>query len=198
MIRRSTWVVFGVFVVVAAVAIWLLKSPTSPMPSGAQTPSPTNTPKLINGWDTETVVSLELDRPTAEAVRLVVGQDKSWINETKPGSIAPGKVDQLLAELFAAETLAKLPADYSLDSLGLVNTGTVILLKSADGKTMQVTVGIVTPTGSGYYVQLDENAPVVVGKPDLDAVIQLFDEAIPETPTPAVGQLPLGEATPTP
>jgi hypothetical protein len=100
--------------------------------------------------------------------------------------------------LFAAETLAKLPADYSLDSLGLVNTGTVILLKSADGKTMQVTVGIVTPTGSGYYVQLDENAPVVVGKPALDAVIQLFDEAIPETPTPAVGQLPLGEATPTP
>ena len=105
-------------------------------------------------------------------------------------------MEQLLSELLATRILLVMPIDYSLDSLSLTAPRQTVTITQANGKTMQVLIGGLTPTGNGYYVKVDDQAPVVVSKYALDAVDELFAGVIAATSTPEQPGLP--ESTPTP
>ena len=52
---------------------------------------------------------------------------------------------------------------------------------------MVITIGNATPTGSGYYTQVDQNAPVIVQKYAIDDIFDAVQSAH-STPTPAPTQ----------
>lgn len=182
MIRRSTWVVFGIFVLVAVLVFFLTKTPNAPF-SGSQTPEPTAVPRMIEGWTSEEITKATLIRAIGGTTELIRQGDGQWLNQGV-GNVSAGKVEQLLSELLATRILAELPADYSLESLYLVNPGQMIILEAETGKKLEIRVGGLTPTGNGYYVKVQDHAPIVVSRYAIEAVFQGFDAALPETPTP--------------
>jgi Domain of unknown function (DUF4340) len=168
-------------------AIFLVKSPSSPLVETGQTPSPTAAPRLIEELTTDA---------GSDTIRLVKQTDGSWTNEATQAGVEAGKVEQIQSELLATRILLVMPVDYSLDSLSLTAPVQSITITQANGKTMRVQIGGLTPTGNGYYVRVDDQAPVVVSKYALDAVVELFADVNAATPTP---ELPvLSESTPTP
>jgi hypothetical protein len=65
----------------------------------------------------------------------------------------------------------------------------VITVKNDQGKQTEIKVGKETPTGDGYYVQVDSNTPVVVNKGSIDTLVEqmsLSNLAPPPTSTPGV------------
>jgi len=182
MIRRSTWVVFAIFLIVAVLVILLTKTPNAPL-SVSQTPEPTATPRMIQDWSLEEITRATLIRAIGGTTDLVKQSDGQWMNQGV-GLVPAGRVEQLLSELLATRILAELPADYSLESLYLVNPGQTILLESRSGKKLEIRIGGLTPTGNGYYVKVQDNAPIVVSRYAIEAVFQGFDVALPDTPTP--------------
>ena len=116
-------------------------------------------------------------------IDLARNSDLTW-TRNKTEIVSAGKVEQLLSELFATRVLIGLPPDYSLESLGLNPAQKSIVLKTKKGDQIEVKVGIQTPTETGYYVQVSDSGPVVVSKYAVDAVIELFNQALADTPTP--------------
>lgn len=196
MIRRSTWIVFGIFILVSMAAIFLVKSPSSPLADSGLTPSPTAAPRLIDETTSDEINGIVFEQASSETIRLMKQTDSNWINESNQAGVEAGKVEQILSELLATQILLVMPIDYSLDSLALTAPWQTITIMQANGKTMRVQIGGLTPTGNGYYVRVDDQVPVVVSKYALDAVAELFAVVNAATPTPAQPVLP--ESTPTP
>jgi hypothetical protein len=103
------------------------------------------------------------------------------------GPVPQGKVEQLISEILAMRTLAQMQDGLNLKDLLLEAPTRVITLQTANGKTATIQIGGLTPTQSGYYVKVDQNAPVIVGKDALETVLKLLDESKPATPTPEAG-----------
>ena len=177
-------------------AIFLVKSPSSPLVETGQTPSPTAAPRLIEELTTDEINGIVFEQAGSDTIRLVKQTDGSWTNEATQAGVEAGKVEQIQSELLATRILLVMPIDYSLDSLSLTAPVQSITITQANGKTMRVLIGGLTPTGNGYYVRVDDQAPVVVSKYALDAVVELFTDVNAATPSP---ELPvLSESTPTP
>lgn len=196
MIRRSTWVVFVVFLVIAAAGIFLLRSPASPLPAtAAETPSATPAPQVIQGWDASQVTDIQYVAANGEQQHLARTPDSLWTDMVKQSPATVGQVEELLSELLSMRVLTTMPADYSLDALALANPTQKISIGRPDGTSLELWIGNATPTGNGYYVRVNNNAPVVVSKYALDAVTQLFAD-IQATPTPLPSPSPEATATP--
>lgn len=191
MIRRSTWIVFTIFLFVSAVGLYLLKAPSSPLAAiSAQTPTPTATPRLIEGVTSSQVSEIELLQADSAPEKLVRQADNAWINQKGGNTVDAGIVEQLLSELLATRVLTTLPADYALDALQLEKPQKSILLTLQDGTKIQLSIGGLTPTGNGYYVRVGQNSPAVVSKYAIDSALTQFDEAQNPTPTPTMASTP--------
>jgi hypothetical protein len=177
-------------------AIFLVKSPSSPLTGTGHTPSPTAAPRLIEETSADEISGIIFEQAGSETIRLMKQTDGNWINESTQAVVEAGKVEQILSELLATRILLVMPVDYSLDSLSLTAPGQTITITQANGEKMLVLFGGVTPTGNGYYARLDDQAPVVVSKYALDAVVELFAGVNAATPTPELPVLP--ESSPTP
>lgn len=190
MIRKSTWVVVGIFIVLGLAAIFLRWSPSSPLTQPTPTPASTSTPFALQGITSIDVNAITLDRVEGP-VALVRNADLTW---TRNGEqiVEAGKVEELLANVLTMRVLAELASDYQLDTLALNPPAQVITLETATGTT-QIAIGNGTPTGSGTYLQIDNKPAIVVSKYAIEAILLAFDNAAPSTPTPQVG-----EVTPSP
>jgi hypothetical protein len=193
MIRRSTLVVLGVFIVAVAALLILQRVPNSPI-KPAQTPTATTMPKLLSGWNEKDIIEVVLTRAVGGKTDLVKNPDGSWINK-QAGPVPTGISEQLLSELLATNIMTELPLDTSLKDLFLENPGQTMVLTSQDGRKATIRVGGVTPTQSGYYVKVNDDAPVIVGKTTLEGIFSLFDQALP-APTPQGSTTPGATQTP--
>jgi hypothetical protein len=186
MIRKSTWIVVAIFVVLLAGAFYLRENP---LPSAASTTtSPTAMPVLLSGWSDNDIVSLEY-KGEQGLVTLVKNPDGSWLlgpDNKAPASI--GQVAYLQAQLVAMRVDSVLNTTDPLDAVGLASPSRMITLRNDQGQQVEIRVGKLSVTGSGYYVQLDNQAPVVVNKYTLEAVLDGFnrDQLAAPTATPEV------------
>jgi hypothetical protein len=196
MIRRSTWIVFAVFIVLALAAILLTRLPGAPLAqSDTATPSATPAPSLIEGWQDTDVTNIQLIKTEGAGQHYQRAADGSWIDVDKQVAIQTGKAEELLSEMLALRVLTAMPTDFQLDALGLTAPEQKIELARQDGSLVDLSVGALTPTGNGYYVRMNDEAPVVVSKYALEAVLQVFTD-IQATPTPAIAEA-TSEATAT-
>lgn len=181
MIRKSTWVVLGVFIVLAAAAILFRWSPQSPIKLSTATPVSTAAAYVLSGITSPEVTALTLqsiEGPT----RLVRNEDLTW-TRNEEGIVGAGKVEEVLANLLTIRVLTELAPDYALDSIGLNPPAQVIEINTA-GRTVQIAIGDLTPTGTGNYIQVDSQPAVVVSKFAVETILQTFANAVPSTPTP--------------
>jgi hypothetical protein len=161
MIKRSTWILLAVLALSIG-AYFYLK--THPLQLSTSTPTPTATESsflITKENDTLTKVVIT----DAQGNTFQMGRDSSgnWVI-TKPKSAA---ADQSQAE--AAETQL-----YALKVvIGLNPPAYTISLEFSGNRQQVLEVGGLTPTSSGYYIQL-EGKVYVVSQYSIDAVVKLL------------------------
>lgn len=185
MIRRSTWAVVAIFVLLLAAT--LIYQRTQGQPKAVATPT-VNANAMLFNLDEKSVVSLHIEG----AGKVVdIGRDASgsWlVNEPKGGPTDAGKVESAMSQLVNLSIVGTLNPTTDLNVYGLAKANYVITVATNDGKKDVASVGDLTPTSNGYYVRLNDQAPKVVSKYSMDALLGLLNNPpFQDTPTPTLG-----------
>ncbi len=181
MIRRSTVVLVVAFIVLLIGAI-LLQNVQQFTASARITPSPTAVYLLAAGPN-DALTSVEIDDHQGHTVKFSSDASGAW-SVQPPGSMVDAQTAQDSAlNLPLVQVQSSLESSVpTLSAIGLDNPKYTIKLgyKSGAEKTLQI--GSLTPTQSGYYVSLDGKTAVVIGKSDLDSLLNLT--TLVQTPQP--------------
>ena len=196
MIRRGTLVVLGIFVLLIGVTWYLEWSPAGKARARG-TPTATGYPSILS-VSTAQMIKIELkDSNGTFGIQRNLNDTWSFMDDQSTPA-DQGKIQELLASLAGLQSIATLDAK-SLSAFGLVTTNRILTIQTTNGSTV-LKVGNVTATGSGYYVQVDNHAPVVIDKTSLDQVLNTLNRQTlsPATATPLPGQLTPAAGTPSP
>ncbi len=184
MVRKQTWILLGIFAVLLAGVFYLQKNP---LPEAAsKTPSPTAAPKLLEGWAPGDIMFMELKDSQGKDIQLTQGADgTSWtLGPDSKQKVESGLAEEIRSQVVEFRAVTILPAGYQLEPIGLQTPKRSLTLRNKQGKQVELRIGAATPTGDGYYVQMDNQAPVVLSKTTVEGTLDLFNNALP-TPTPA-------------
>ncbi len=196
MIRRSTWIILGVFLLLlCALLIYQKINKTestdvaSNMFSDLGTLEPVSL--LFKIPEAEVYLGLRIEDnfgSTLEMKRRNENEDWVFIDlEAEPDQEAINRVISQLATISIDQTL-----DTNLDPevIGLTDPKYTLQVSVSNGGIFTLYIGDLTITNTSYYAQLAGFAPVVVDKYALDTAINLLS-SIPikelETPTPESG-----------
>jgi len=196
MIRRGTLVVLAIFVLLIGVTWYLEWSPAGKARVKG-TPTATSYPKLIV-LGTGELMKLEL-KSSSGTFGIKRNLNDTWsFTDDQNTPADQGKIQQLLATLTSLQSMATLDTK-TLDAFGLVSANKILTIQTTNG-TSVMKIGKITPTTSGYYVQVDNQSPVVVDKTSMDDILNtLTRKALtPPTATPLPTQVTPGAETPSP
>jgi len=204
MIRRSTWVTIAVLIVLLGIT-WYFEWSPSGKSRNAGTPTPTLIPQIIKENQTDVSV-IELTTSTGEVISLSKNPDNTW--SFPPSSnkrVDQGKAQELLSDIYFLTPLTTLDSSAALDAYGLLNPTQVLKVQVMNGSPYVIKLGSLTPTQSGYYIQVNSNPVVIVSKTSLESIFDLLKTdaliemtATPLAPNSGVPDLSGGTLTPTP
>lgn len=210
MIRKSTWIILGIFALSLA-AVWALQGPAKGL---VAEPTATAEPEvLLLELAEEEVQALQVELAGGQIARLERGLDDAWVLvEPQAEATDVTAAGLTVSQLSTLRVIARLESAPPEETSGLAAPQSTITVELKDGATRTITVGGATPVGSGYYVRLDGDPQVyAVEQSGIDFLNELASSppVVPaETPTleetggPAGGGPPQGETpqggTPTP
>jgi hypothetical protein len=186
MIKRSTWILLAILALFIG-AYFYLK--VHPLQFSTSTPTPTATESsyLITKED-DTLTKVVITDAQGNTFQMGRDADGNWAI-TKPKSAAADQSQAEAAEtqLFALKVVTTLETSPSPDVIGLNPPAYTISLEFSSNRQQVLEVGGLTPTSSGYYIQL-EGKVYVVSQYSIDAVVKLLQNP-PDlaTPTPVPG-----------
>ncbi len=184
MIRKGTWILIAVFAVLLAGAFYLQKNPM-PAGGGTATPSPTAEPAaFLAGWNTSDIVAIDLKEGQNSTIQLAQDEKGAWQLGAQKTPVDPGKVEQVRSEIVSMRPTRTLPTDFAREAAGLTNPARTLTIRNKSGQQVVMRIGNPTPTGTGYYMQVDDQAPVVVAQGSVDGIVSPLTSLV-ATPTPA-------------
>ncbi len=186
MVRRSTWIVLGVFALVLATA-WYMRYREQQTVAEA---TPTPAPQMIFNAGTSSPVGIRISSADGQGIEILDKGIDGWqIVEPALGPADSEKVYGLFSSLLSlqvTETLNPAPSDADM---GLVPPAYTIELTWPDQRVQVLTVGKTSPTRSGYYARLDSGDPMLIavsGLQNVQDVLKTPPVAVP-TATPETG-----------
>jgi hypothetical protein len=198
MIRRGTLVVVAIFVLLIGLSWYLEWSPAGKARVRG-TPTATAYPRIISLGSGE-LMKLEL-KTSSGTFGIKRNLNDTWSfadNENTPTD--QGKIQQLLATLTGLQSKATVDTK-TLDAFGLVSANQILTIQTTNG-TSVLKIGKITPTSSGYYVQVDNQSPVVVDKYSIEQILNTMNRqalsAATATPLPVLVTPGSDTSTPTP
>jgi hypothetical protein len=186
MIRRSTIILLVVFVLAVGFAVIFQNSPLSKKQT---TTTPTVQPALLANWPEAKISHIQITGNQEASFDLVRNPDQTWAFSSPQGRMVDqGKMEQFLAYLLDLQSQSNMDSTLSMSFLGLDSPNQIISIFDSAGVKQTVKIGKVTPIGTGYYVQLDNNQPIVVDKTAVDYMLELakIDSLIIITPIPSL------------
>ena len=190
MVRRSTWIILGVFfVILAAYLVYRQASQNQPEESTAvavdefleQEP----TQKLFGMPPDDYVLGLRVE-DTNEGVLEIsrASEEENWVFSEINDDADQDTIDRVMNQIISLEVDETLDGNIDLSLVGLEEPSHTLQLFISNGGIFTLYVGNVTITDTSYYVRLPGDPPVVVNKFPLDTVISwLSNPPIQETPT---------------
>jgi hypothetical protein len=180
MIRRSTWIVLGVFAVMLVAVLWS----TMAGPSVATPADATSTPAPLWSIAPQDIQTLKVEAlGTGTVVTAHRDQSAGWALDQPTGLADVGRLE------IAADSLVSLiPSDTApaadLASYGLDNPGWHVTLNLTDGRRLELLIGQTSPTGGVVYVkQPDTDTVYLVSSYSIGNVTDLTDNPPVATPT---------------
>ncbi len=169
--KRSTWLTVGAFFVLFGIAMLWQNSPET---FKKATVTPTSYPALMPDLDEGKLNQLEFSGAETEPLMLKRNKENQWvIASLNSQKVDQGKVEELLTTIKSASVLSITQSDVDLNQIGLKNPRLVIRISRVEGNLILLKVGDPTITDSGYYVQVNEETPVVLRKATVDSIIEL-------------------------
>ena len=195
MIRKGTWIVLLIFVLLLGVAFYLSKNP---LPTSASlTPTATEIPPLLSGWKSSDIVRIDYIGDPGP-LSLSQNPDGSWtVGPENPVPATIAQVEYVRSQLTAIRMNFVLNTTDPMEAVGLAAPTRRLILQNAQGAQVEIRIGKETPTGSGYYIQVDNQTPVVINKFSLDGVLNVLIREQLAAPTPTPELLPDTDLTPT-
>jgi len=186
--RRSTWIL--VLVLLGLAALWYLldSGRLSPPAFFSTTATPTTEAgQFLYSPSEGTLSDIMIQDPMGNTTRIRRGAAGTW-SMLQPEIAA---ADPSLAEAAATQAgdlriLVAVEGSVTPAVVGLDVPSFTLTLEGASGRRV-FRIGLLTSTGSGYYVQTPDGKIVVVTKFGLDALINLLTSPpYAETPTPSL------------
>ncbi len=197
MIRRNTWVLLGIFIVALGL-VWAIPwwQSTHPQP----TPTPGSASQPLFGSPAPQISEVTISAADGKELTLKSSGNDQWTAISKPGTpeVSADKIGSAVSDFQGILISAQLTTPPPMDVIGLSTPSNTITVKFVDGAIKVIKVGSVTPTSSGYYIQVDDDHPVVVGKYTLDSLLALLTPAPSGTETPTVSATATISGTPQP
>jgi len=193
MIRRSTWIVLAVFLVlVGAVLIFQkVQKPDSSIDSAdlvgdLQSSAPIEA--LFHIPEGDFILGLRVEDTTGRNLEIKRDNESAtWVLVSPEGSADQDTINRVLMQLESVSIDQTLSPEIDREVIGLSNPAYTIALEISNGGVFTVFVGNITITNTSYYAQLAGDPPIVVNKFGLDPVINMLDSPpVLVIPTPTV------------
>ncbi len=184
MVRRSTWVLLIVFLLLLALA-WYLQRGESEQEAESTPTLSTVTEKLFD-VDDISISRFRVEGAEGKAIEISRDEAGLWsMIEPQADVIDVDAVESLVNKIVSLSVLAKLDPAPEFKDIGLMQPSYYIRITLDNGSQQVAYIGDLTPTNSGYYVLVGDGFPVVVSKFSLESVLDVLDNPpLPATPTP--------------
>jgi hypothetical protein len=194
MITRNTWILLGILVVLVGVAVLVpkyLASQPQPTPTAA---APAAKPVFPTG----DVSSFSIKSADGKSVAVKSLGNNQWSVTEPTGLEYDATTVQSAAGFFKSAMIqTALETQPAADAMGLASPAVTVTIQMADGSQKVMNVGKATPTGEGYYVQVDTQPAVTVSKSEVESLTGLLTAGKPPvTPTAVLSGTPGLELTP--
>ena len=180
--RRSTWVVLVIFLALVGLTLYLSQN-KPPIDDANLTPT-----AVVEYLFDETAglpTSIAIESKNGEQVAIERNEAGVWVlKQPVEAEADQGSAEAAASQLTALRILSRpevAPAD-----AGLVDPSYTMTVKLSGGTEQVVRIGDLTPTGSGYYTNIDGSDEILIlGQTGLDALLTLVTSPpFVSTPTP--------------
>lgn len=196
MIRRSTWIVLGMFIVVLA-GFWYLQGPGEAILSGTATPTAKAEEMLVDLAEGQ-IQAVQVESNDGQTVRLERDLSGQWtlvLPQIEPTDTT--QADLIVRQLVDLQIQSRVgQGDGS--AFGLEPPKQVITLETSSGQNQVLEVGNVTPIENGMYVR-KAGSVFVVDQNAIGLVLELLtNPPVLATETPVVVETipPVGTVQP--
>lgn len=188
MIRRTTWILLVIFLLVLGGAVIWQRSKDQAV---AQV-TPTQTLAYLFEANENPVQELTVSSADGKRVIAERGEDGIWkLNEPAGQPADVGRIEEAAANAGALRVLSSLSNPPALNDVGLEPAKYEIRVILTDGQEHIIFIGDKTQTESGYYAFHEGGSLVVVDPFGVDSLIALVNEPpIALTPTPDISLAP--------
>jgi hypothetical protein len=193
MIRRTTWVLLAIFVVLLGVLLYLQRNPLNL--NEDETPTPT---VALLSIDQNQINKLQVRSHEGNQVAFIKTADGAWELVDPPGKLGSDSVVQsMLNRLGSLSALSTLSGQVQDETLGLNPPRYMLIASTSAGQEQVLNIGVQTPTGSGYYLRVNDGPVYVVSQSSVDTLLTpLTDPSSIATTTPKTVATPSAENTP--
>ncbi|MDD2695249.1 MAG: DUF4340 domain-containing protein [Anaerolineales bacterium] len=198
MVRRSTWIVLGVFIALLAV-FWVVQRSGNGVEEDAEV-TPQATAASLLDLDENQIAQVQLSGAEGQVI-YEYSQDGNWtLREPARELVDPASAGLAIRQFFTVRVLNTLATPPALSAMGLDTAAYTATLSLKDGSTEQVFVGDVAPTGGSYYVRKQDGSVLVVSKYSLDTFLDLLrnPQYVRPTSTLPAETSPLATGSPAP
>jgi hypothetical protein len=196
--RRST-IVFVLLFVVAAGVYYFLSNREEPADI-TLTLEPEDVVTYLFSADEGVPAGIRIESKDGAMVEVARDADNAWaLIQPFEAAANSGSVEAAASQITTMRVLDTLP-DVDLDVVGLKNPEYELTVKFA-GVERNVSIGVITPTGTGYYALNQDGEVVIVSASAVDGLLNLLNNPpYLETPTPSptATETPLPTPTPEP
>lgn len=197
MVRRSTWIVLGLFILLVGF-VFILQRYQANKAANLATVTPTAPPTYLYNLGDAQIDDFRIADNSGQNIELVRDPSSNkWTIEGVPAEQANSteieSVSSQLAKIQVQETFTQtLP----LDSIGLATPSYTITLTTSAGSQLVTYVGTQNAIGSGYYIKDDTGKVMIVSKSILDDILNVL-KTPPLMPTATPESTPTGVISPT-
>lgn len=196
--RRST-MIFVLLFVIAAGAYYFINNREEPADITI-TLEPEDEITYLFSPDEGVPTGIRIESKDGAVVEVERGADGAWtLKQPFEAAANSGSVEAAASQITTMRVLDTLP-DVDLDVVGLEAPEYELTVTFGDVERI-VSIGVITPTGAGYYALNENGDVVIVSAGAVDGLLNLFEnppylETL--TPSPTATETPLPTATPEP
>ena len=179
MIRRSTWIIFLIFLAVLGGGLYFQKYQSE---RAAQV-TPTSENKLLFlGLEKTQIKGFEIDSSQGKKFSVALTENGEWVvagytaADTNTYSI-----EDMLTKITSLTVMSDLESAPDLSLIGLLTPSYIFKVTQTDGQQLTAYIGGLTPTNSGYYARLEGGSPVAT---PVTTVTPTVTEEVTQTPQP--------------
>ena len=191
-IRKSTRILLLTFVfVIVAIGAFELRKAHEDLQTGL--------PTILPDWTADKVIKISIKYNQDKfSLQFLRDKNNNWIYvDRQANSMPQDEINTALTELFALTPTQKLDPSTPLDWLGIVPPVASFDVMNVSGAEKMIKIGKTAPIRAGYYLQVDNEAPVIVPYNDVIQILDLiYLKVVPATwLTPLATSAPSSSST---